>query len=81
MEIQNSNNQLVHCDCGTPVAKRLNSRKLEFLKYNKGQSIKLSAEYSGNKCVVHCEKCGRDITFLTNEIQLGLSYAVAPLKS
>ena len=81
MEIQNSNNRVERCACGTPVVKRLNSRKLEFLKYSKGQSIKLSTEYFGNKCVVHCEKCGRDITFLTNEIQLGLSYAVAPLKS
>ncbi len=81
MEIQNSNNRVGCCGCGTPIAKRLNSRKLEFLKYNKGRSVKLVAEYFGNKCVVHCKKCGRDITFLTNEIQLGLSYAVAPLKS
>lgn len=81
MEIQNSNNRVEYCGCGTPVAKRLNSRKLEFLKYSKGQPIKLETEYFGNKCVVHCKKCGRDITFLTNEIQLGLSYAVAPLKS
>jgi len=80
MEIK-INQKTEYCDCGTPVVKRLNSRQLEFIKYNKGQKIKLITEYSGNKCVVHCKKCGRNITFMTNEVQLGLTYTVAPLKS
>ena len=76
-----SNQKLEYCNCGMPVVKRLNSRLLEFVKYNKGQKTKLITEYSGNKCVVHCKKCGRNIVFMTNDIQLSLNYTIAPLKS
>lgn len=75
---QNNNNHVERCDCGTPIVKRLSSRKLEFLKYHNGQPVKIITEYSGDKCDVRCEQCGRSITFMTNKIQLGLTYVVAP---
>lgn len=80
MEYNNyqNNNCVARCDCGTPIVKRLNSRKLEFLKYHKGQSVKTVVKYSGNQCDVSCEKCGRSITFMTNEVRLGLTYVVTP---
>ena len=80
MNNQHGKNQIERCDCGIPVVKRLNSRKLEFVKYSNGQPLKLTAEYSGDKSVVRCEKCGRNITFMTNEVKLGLNYAIASPK-
>lgn len=78
---QQNDNNVVRCDCGTPLVKRLNSRKFEFMKWHNGRSAKFTAEHSGNKFGVHCEKCGRNITFTTSKIRLGLSYAIAPLKT
>jgi len=63
------------------MVKRLDSRKLEFLKFHKGEPVKFLMGYSGDKFDMHCEKCGRTITFMTSGIQLGMTYEIAPLKA
>lgn len=77
--IQN-NKGVIRCDCGTPIVKRLDSRKLEFLKYSQGQPVKFTTDYSGDKCEVQCQKCSCRITFLTNKRELSLTYVIAPRK-
>ncbi len=74
-----NNNHVERCKCGAPIVKRLDSRKLEFVKYHKGQPMKIVTEYSGDKCDVHCQKCDQNITFSTSKIQLGMSYVITSL--
>jgi hypothetical protein len=79
MESENyqNNNSVMRCACGTPLVKRLDSRKFEFAKFHNGKPVKFTVEHSGDKFDVHCKKCGRNITFATNSVQLGLSYVIA----
>ncbi len=67
-------------ECGTPIAQRLDSRRFRMIKNHKGQRVGFTISYSGNQCSICCEKCGRDVTFMTNKIQLGMSYVIASPK-
>ena len=70
-------NHLEKCSCGTPVVRRVNSRKLQFRK-NQGRELKnVFVEYSGDSCKVTCNKCEETISFLTSKVELNLSYELA----
>ncbi len=74
------NKECVRCKCGTPIAKRLDSRKLEMLKYHHGKSLKINLQYEGDECSITCEKCGHVIVFKTNKITLPMAYVVETAK-
>lgn len=70
-------NHIEKCNCGEPIVKRLNSRIFEFRKKQGGNVINIITEYLGDSCKVTCSTCGKTISFLTNQVELGLCYEVA----
>ncbi len=82
MELQNyhnKNSHVVRCNCGTPLAKRVASKKIELVKHHNGQQTKIIINYLGDQCSVCCERCGKSFSFITKEIQFELC-GVAPLR-
>jgi len=77
MDYQTHDNRIARCDCGAPIARRMDSRKFELLKYHRGQSMKIIVEYAGDECRLGCNKCGRGAIFKTGNVQLGMTYVVA----
>ena len=73
-------NNLIRCNCGVPIAKRIDSRKIEVLKYHLGQPLAVRLEYNGDKCTIICGKCGNRVELGTSKIALSMTYVIAEKK-
>jgi hypothetical protein len=71
-------NGVEYCICGTPLVKRLDSRKLAIVRQHNGQRETIITEYSGDESIITCPKCGKKKIFRTGKKELGLTYVVAP---
>jgi hypothetical protein len=71
------NKKLTYCDCGKSLGKRLNSRKLESVKYVKGEPTKTVISHTGDRLNIYCKKCNKNTSFMVNEAERGLSYAIS----
>lgn len=71
-------NELVRCNCGIPLLKRVALKALELLRFHKGQPVKMIMEYSGDTSEIRCQKCGYHHTFvhLDKSFQVGDDVAV-----
>jgi hypothetical protein len=71
-------NQLMRCNCNTPLLKRAANKVLEFVKFHKGESVKMTAQYQGDQFKIRCEKCGGNFAFidLDDSFQIGDEVAV-----
>lgn len=78
MTVSNSttNPDLIKCSCGVPLAKKVDDKKFELLKYYEGKTITISLKYSGNECDIICGNCGKKISFLTRKLELPMMYVV-----
>lgn len=72
-----SDKSVIYCKCGTPIGKRLDSRKLETVRYHNGVSVKNTFSYSGDTLNMSCGKCDSVTTFMVNKITKPLSYVIA----
>ena len=68
-----------YCKCGEPIMEKIGGREFEFIKYGKGKPNKIGFEFVGNEYKYSCGNCGKKTTVKSNEITLGMAYAVTPL--